>query len=82
MAHGVSGARGLDLVDDLLELEGQVLGEQAGFLPGEDASEVILGCEWAMGIVSASGRNCETLVEIGDEFGQVGIACFGGRDIA
>ena len=42
MSHGVSGALGLDLVDDLLKLEGQVLGECACFLPGQDASQVIV----------------------------------------
>ena len=34
--HGVGGALELDLVDDLSELEGQVVGEDPGFPPGED----------------------------------------------
>ena len=35
--HGVGRAIELDLVDDLSELEGQVVGEDPGFPPGEDS---------------------------------------------
>ena len=41
VAQGVGGTQGLDLVDDLLELQGQVLGERAGFLPAENVVQVI-----------------------------------------
>ena len=34
--HGVGRALDLDLVDHISELEGQVVGESAGFAPGED----------------------------------------------
>ena len=40
IAQGIGGAIGLDLVDDFLELEGQVLGEGAGFLPGQDLGQI------------------------------------------
>ena len=39
IAQGIRGALGLDLVDDFLELEGQVFGNNAGFLPGEDVGQ-------------------------------------------
>src|SRR5215211_3706165 len=38
-AQSMGGALGLDLVNGLVELQGQVFGEGARFLPGEDASE-------------------------------------------
>ena len=40
IAQGIGGAFGLDLVDDILELEGQVLGEGARLLPGQDVGQV------------------------------------------
>ena len=38
IVQGIGGTLGVDLVDDFLELEGQVLGKNAGFLPGEDVA--------------------------------------------
>ncbi len=36
LTQGISRPLGLDLIDDIFILEGQVVGEQAGFLPGEN----------------------------------------------
>ena len=40
IAQGIRRAVGLDLVNDLLELDGQVFGHNTGFLPGQDVSQV------------------------------------------
>ncbi len=40
IAQGVIWACGLDLVDDLVVLNGQVLGERTGLLIGEDNVQV------------------------------------------
>ena len=40
ITQSIAGALGLDLVDDFLELQGQVLGQDAGFLPGEDVVKI------------------------------------------
>ena len=40
IAERVSRAVGLDLIDDLFELEGQVFGKNASFLPGKDMSQI------------------------------------------
>ena len=69
IAQGISRAVGLDLVDHFLELQGQVLGEGAGFLPGQDVRQIFRGCERTMGIMLAAGRYAKTLVEFGDELG-------------
>jgi hypothetical protein len=36
IVQGIGGTVGVDLVDDFLELEGQVFGEDTGFLPDQD----------------------------------------------
>ena len=36
MAQGIAGTFGLDLVDGIAKLEGQVFGEDTRFLPGQD----------------------------------------------
>lgn len=50
MAHRIGGAFGLDLIDDLLELEGQVLGENARFLPGHFPPGMMLVGELALSL--------------------------------
>lgn len=45
LAQGVGWAFGLDLVDDLLKLDSQVLGEGANFLPGQDLCQMIMLAE-------------------------------------
>lgn len=82
MTQGVSGSFGLDLIDNLVELEGEVLGENACLLPGQDLGKVILCGERAMSIVGASGLGCKALVEVVHELRQVGIACFPTGDAA
>ena len=70
LAQGESGTWRLDLVHDLFELDRQVLGQRARFLPGEDPSEVIFGSEGTMGIHGTSWFDGKALVEIVDEFWQ------------
>ena len=50
LAHRIRGALGLDLVDELFELEGQVFRKGASFLPGQNTSQIIFCGEWTMGI--------------------------------
>ena len=68
IAQGIGRALSLDLVDGLVELEGQVFGEGPCFLPGENASEIVFGGEWAMQVHIAAWRFGKALVEIPDEF--------------
>ncbi len=82
IAHGIGWAFGLDLVDDLLELHSQIFRECARFLPGQDARKIILGSEWAVGVVLADGFDAKAAVEVVDEFRQVGIARFQAGDAA
>ena len=82
LAHGIGWAFRLDLVDDLFKLDGQVFGERARILPGQDARQIILGSEWAMRIVLADGLHAKALVEICDKFRQIGIACRAAGDAA
>ena len=74
IAQGIRGAVGLNLVDGLLKLDGQVFGKGAGFLPGQNASEIVFGSEGAMGIDGTSRFFAKALVEIRDELWQIGIA--------
>ena len=64
LAHGISGALGLDLIDDLIELNGEVFGEDACLLPGQDMSEVILVGERTMPIKGTSGLDSKAPVEV------------------
>ena len=80
--HGIGWAMSLDLVDDFVELDGQVVAEDARFLPGENACQVIRWREWTMSIQAAPGSNSEAAVEVLDEFGQIGVASFPRRDSA
>ncbi len=70
IAQGIGGALGLDLVDGLLELEGQVFGEGAGFLPSENAGEIFFGGQRAMEIDRPSGWFGKALVEILENSGK------------
>jgi hypothetical protein len=53
LLQGISGALGLDLVKDLVGLDGQVFGEHACFLVGEDPIQIVAGKQGTMGIMSA-----------------------------
>ena len=74
ITQGVIRAVGLDLVDDFLELEGQVFGEGARFLPDQDVRQIFQRRQGAMGVMLAAWRNRKTLVEVGDELRQISIA--------
>ena len=76
MAQGVIWPVRLDLVDDLIGLHGQVFGQSAGFLMGEDDVQVIGFEQGAMSVVGTAGLNRKAAVEILPEFRQEGIgAC-------
>ena len=64
----------MDLVDDFLELEGQVFGEDTGLLPDQDLGQIFQPGQGAMGVMQAARRNSKALVEVGDELGQIHIA--------
>ena len=67
-AQGISRPLGLDLIDDIVILEGQVVGEYARFLPGEDAFQVGGGGKRPMEIEGAAGLDREAGIEIIEEF--------------
>jgi len=79
--QGLAGTIGLDLVDNLVKLDGQVFGDNAVFLPGLDGSEIVLGHERAMGIHGTVRRQRKALVEMLDEGGQKGIAILPAADL-
>jgi len=65
LAQGVAWALGLDLINDLPELESQVLREYTRLLPGEDPIEFVFGeQERPMGIMAAAGLDSEAAIEI------------------
>jgi len=74
IAQGVIGASGLDLVDDLVELDGQVLGKGTGLLMAEDEVQVFGFEQGPMSIMGAAGRHAKTAVVIFSELGQIGVA--------
>ena len=78
IAQGIAVAVALDLVDDLLELQGQVFGKQARLLPGEDQVEVLRLGERPVSIIGTARRNGKTSVEGLDKVGQVGIGLLEG----
>jgi len=50
VTHSIGGALGLDLIDDLVELDSEVFGEDTCLLPGQDMSEIVLCGKGTMGI--------------------------------
>ncbi len=72
--EGIGGAIRVDLVDHILELEGQVPGNAAGLLPGEDLVQVVGLQQGPVGIQRRTGLDGEAGVEISDELRQIGIA--------
>ena len=73
-AQSIRGAVGLDLVDGLVKLQGEVLGKGASLLPGENSGEILFGGQGTMGIDGTSGFYRKALVEVLEELGQIGIA--------
>jgi len=74
VTQGIGGAIGLDLVDGLVELEGEGFGQGTSFLPGEDASQVFLGRERTVSIDITSGFFAEASIEILNKLRQEGVA--------
>ena len=73
IAQGVAGAVRLDLVDDPVGLHGQVLGERADFLAGQDQVQVFCFEQRAVCIVVAAWLNCKATIEVFPELWQEGI---------
>ena len=69
----IGRAIGLDLVNDLFELQGEIFGKGARFLPGQNPSEILFGGEGAMGIHGTSRFHRKALVEVRQELRQIGI---------
>ncbi len=64
VTHSIGGAVGLDLIDDLVELEREVLGEDTCLLPGQDMSEVVLWGQGTMGIIGTAWLFGKAPVEV------------------
>ena len=72
----------MDLVDDLVVLEGEVLGNSSGLLEGEDEVEFLLGeRQEAVSIMRAAGLDSKTVVVVRDESGGKGIRLMDVRNI-
>ena len=71
---GVGGAIGLDLIDHIFELHGEVFGYKPGLLPGEDLVEVLVSLHRSMSILGRARLDRKAGIEIGDELRQIGIA--------
>ena len=66
--QGITGALGVDLVDDLVVLEGEVLGNSSGLLEGEDQVKFFLGeRQGAVSMMSTAGLDSKARIEIGYE---------------
>ena len=73
VAQGITRTRDLDLLDDLVVLQGEVLGECACILAVEDHVQVVGGPERAMGGARVGGDDGEALIEIVHEQGDEGV---------
>jgi hypothetical protein len=71
---GVGGAIGLDLIDHIFELHGEVFGDEPGLLPGKDLVEVVVNKHRAVGIQGRARLDRKAGIEVKDEFRQVKIA--------
>ena len=81
-AEGVGRAVGLDLVDNLVVLEGQVFGQDAGFLARKEEVEFILGEErWTVCSMLAAGFDSKTVVEILNVIREESIGLLNGANI-
>ena len=74
IAQGITWAVGLDLVDNLVGLDGQVFGERADLLMGQDEIQVFGLEQGAVCVMVAAGWYRKTAVEIFSKLGQIGIA--------
>jgi hypothetical protein len=73
LAQGVIWASGLDLIDDLVVLNGQVFGECTRLLVGEDQVQIFGLEQRAMGIMGAARLHCETAIVVCSELRQESI---------
>ena len=74
MVQSIGGTIGLDLVHEVFELKGEVLGDQPSLLPGEDLVEIVMSQHGAMDIQGTARLDRKAGIEISDEFRQIGIA--------
>ena len=82
IAQGVIWTVGLDLVDDLVTLNGQVFGEEAGVLAGKAQLQVFGWEQRAVGILGAAWGYGETAVEIFTKRRQESIGGFEGGEVS
>ena len=73
IAQGVIWACGLDLIDDLVVLNGQVFGERTGLLVSEDNVQIFGLEQRTMGVMGAAGLHGKTLVKVFSELRQESI---------
>ena len=69
VVQGIGGTIGLDLIDHIFELDGEILGDGARLLPGEDLVEILGSQQGAMGIQGTARLDCKAAVEVCNEFG-------------
>jgi len=63
----------LDLINDLVELDGQVLGKQASILMGQNEIQIFSFEQRAMGIVGTARGNRKAAIEIFTKFREVSV---------
>ena len=71
---GVGGTIGLDLIDYIFELDGEIFGDGARLLPGEDLVKILMGQQGSMSIQGSARLDRKAGVEVKDELGQIRIA--------
>ena len=74
IVQGVSGAIGLDLVDHVFELEGEVFRNGAGLLPGKDLVEVLMSQDRTVSIQGGTRLEGKAGIEVGHELRQIEVA--------
>ena len=74
VVQGIGGPIGLDLIDHIFELDGEIFGDGARLLPGEDLVKILMGQQGSMSIQGRARLDCKASVEFKDELGQISIA--------
>ena len=64
LLQGIDGTFSLDLVNDLVVLQGQVFGEVGLFLPGQDPIEIVGRQQGTMRIMGAARLDCKAPIEV------------------
>ena len=80
--QGIVWAVGLDLINDLVELDGQVLGKQPGILAGQNEIQIFGFEQRPVSIVRSARGHRKAAIKIFTELGQVLIASFERRELA